>query len=262
MRSSKTRMFAIAAMVVLAVGGFGVSRASFSADPDLKLVLNIPASRLDVFERGVRTHSFEVSAGKREFATPPGHYNVREVIWNPWWRPPASKWARDEKVTPPGPYNPMGRIKINFANLLYIHGTQWEDHLGAPASHGCIRMGDSDLIELAEIIHRYRTPRVDEDLLTTLKANRQLTRSFPVKAVPFDVVYRLVEVFDGKLVIHPDVYRNAGTDLRKEILAALKRSGYEISGPLEKRLDNLAKPRKVTRIAVPLDSLLADVAGD
>ncbi|HEX6558597.1 MAG TPA: L,D-transpeptidase [Longimicrobiales bacterium] len=261
-RSLKTRMVAGAAAVVLAAAGFSISQGRSNPDPDLKLVLNIPASRLDVFEHGKHTHSYDVSAGKREFATPAGKYNVREIIWNPWWRPPASAWARNEKATPPGPYNPMGRIKINFANLLYIHGTQWEDHLGAPASHGCIRMGDADLIELAELIHRYRTPRVKPELLATLKENRTMTRSFPVRPVPFDVVYRLVEVVDNRLVIHPDVYRNAGTDLRKEILSALKRSGHEVTGPIEKRLGQLAKPRKVTRISVPLDSLLAATAGD
>lgn len=251
-----------AVAVILALAGFGIFQVAPAGEPDLRLVLNIPASRLDVYERGVRTHSYEVSAGKREFATPAGKYKVREIIWNPWWRPPASEWARNEKPTPPGPYNPMGRIKINFANLLYIHGTQWEDHLGAPASHGCIRMGDSDLIELAEIIHRYRTPKVDPQLLATLKDKRTMTRSFHVRPVPFDVVYHLVEVFDGKLIIHPDVYRTAGRDLRKEIVGALKRSGYQVTAPIEKRLSQIAKPRKVTRIAVPLDSLLADVAGD
>jgi len=256
-------MIAGTATVILAVAGFGISATnSQSGDPDLRLVLNIPASRLDVYEHGVHTHSYAVSAGTRQFPTPVGHYNVREIIWNPWWHPPSSKWAREEKAAPPGPYNPMGRIKINFANLLYIHGTQWEDHLGAAASHGCVRIGDDDLIELAKIIHKYRTPRVDDELLATLMENRHMTRSFPVRPVSFDVVYQLVEVLDGKLVIHPDVYRHAGKDLRKEIAGALKRSGYAISGSIEERLGELAKPRKVTRIAVPLDSLLATAAGD
>ena len=31
---------------------------------------------------------------------------------------------------------------------IYIHGTKHEDRLGTPASHGCIRMRNEDVIEL------------------------------------------------------------------------------------------------------------------
>lgn len=256
----KKRLIAAATVTILAVAGFNVSRMMQPGVADLRLVLNIPASRLDVYEHGERTHSYDVSAGRREFATPAGKYNVREVIWNPWWHPPTSEWARNEKPMPPGPDNPMGRIKINFADLLYIHGTMWEDHLGAPASHGCIRIGDKDLIELARTIHKYRTPAVDDQLLSTLEQNRQMTRDFRVRPVPFEVAYRLVEIVDGKLLIHPDVYRTPGQDLRDEIIKTLKNSGVEITAQLQERLGLLSKKRKVTRLTVNIDSLLATTA--
>jgi len=31
---------------------------------------------------------------------------------------------------------------------VYIHGTNHEEELGTPASHGCIRMRNADVIEL------------------------------------------------------------------------------------------------------------------
>ncbi len=34
--------------------------------------------------------------------------------------------------------------------FIYIHGTNHEESLGEPASHGCIRMRNSDLLELYE----------------------------------------------------------------------------------------------------------------
>ena len=34
--------------------------------------------------------------------------------------------------------------------FIYIHGTNHEDEIGEPASHGCIRMKNSDLIALFE----------------------------------------------------------------------------------------------------------------
>lgn len=36
--------------------------------------------------------------------------------------------------------------------FIYIHGTNHEDTLGKPASHGCIRMRSSDLLELYEMV--------------------------------------------------------------------------------------------------------------
>lgn len=35
---------------------------------------------------------------------------------------------------------------------IYIHGTPHFDALGAPASHGCIRMGNADIVELFDLV--------------------------------------------------------------------------------------------------------------
>jgi murein L,D-transpeptidase YcbB/YkuD len=246
-------------LVLLASAGFNFWQQRPAED--IRLVLNIPGSRIDVFEGGERTRSIDVSVGKRGFETPAGKYRISSVIWNPWWHPPNSKWARGEKPTPPGPKNPMGRVKINFAPLLYIHGTLYEDYLGAPASHGCIRMGKQDLLELTRLIHKYRTPRVDSEVLATLEANDRMTRNFAIKPIRFDVVYRLVEVVDGKLLIHPDVYRSGESNLRAEIMGELKKQGVNITGEIEQRVALISKRRNVTRLTVPLDTLVS-VAGD
>lgn len=39
-----------------------------------------------------------------------------------------------------------------FDRYIYIHGTNHEDQLGQPASHGCIRLGNDDMIELFEMV--------------------------------------------------------------------------------------------------------------
>ena len=36
--------------------------------------------------------------------------------------------------------------------FIYIHGTNDEESLGKPASHGCIRMRSTDLLELYELV--------------------------------------------------------------------------------------------------------------
>jgi hypothetical protein len=40
----------------------------------------------------------------------------------------------------------------SHARCIYIHGTDQEHLLGKPASHGCIRMGNGDVVELFRLI--------------------------------------------------------------------------------------------------------------
>lgn len=35
---------------------------------------------------------------------------------------------------------------------IYIHGTNREDQIGAPASHGCVRLANSDMVELFDLV--------------------------------------------------------------------------------------------------------------
>ena len=42
----------------------------------------------------------------------------------------------------------------SYHRYIYIHGTAEEEKIGAPASHGCVRMRNRDVIELFD--------RVDE----------------------------------------------------------------------------------------------------
>lgn len=39
-----------------------------------------------------------------------------------------------------------------YARYIYIHGTHEEDKTGRPASHGCIRMRNDDMLELFEYV--------------------------------------------------------------------------------------------------------------
>lgn len=36
--------------------------------------------------------------------------------------------------------------------FIYIHGTNHEESLGEPASHGCVRMKSTDLLELFDLV--------------------------------------------------------------------------------------------------------------
>jgi hypothetical protein len=43
--------------------------------------------------------------------------------------------------------NRFGNVDT-MRRYIYIHGTPWEDLIGSPASHGCIRMRNDDIVEL------------------------------------------------------------------------------------------------------------------
>ena len=56
-----------------------------------------------------------------------------------------------------------GRTNANtYGRFIYIHGTNHEEQIGEPASHGCIRMRNTDLVELFD--------RVEIDTPVMIKA--------------------------------------------------------------------------------------------
>src|SRR5262245_34345307 len=126
------------------------SRQSIPArTSSLQLIVNVPAARLDVWQEGNWLKSYRVAVGAPRFPTPQGDFQLSAVTWNPWWIPPPSDWARNEKAQPPGERNPMGRVKLAFGNFYYLHGTPDVRSIGRAASHGCIRLRNDDAIELA-----------------------------------------------------------------------------------------------------------------
>lgn len=48
----------------------------------------------------------------------------------------------------------------SYARYIYIHGTNQEHLLGTPASHGCIRMANLEVVELFRIVQRHRSLHV------------------------------------------------------------------------------------------------------
>ncbi len=168
--------------------------------PALRLVLNLAARRLYVYENGKRTHTYVVSVGMPKHRTPTGRFRINHVVWNPWWRPPNSKWARGKKPVPPGPKNPMGRVKMYFRSMYYIHGTPETSTLGQPVSHGCVRMYNRDAIALARLVLSYGAPNVSEAQIDRLVENSKVTKTIWLKyPVPLQVISSSAEVEDDDL---------------------------------------------------------------
>ena len=179
------------------------------AQEAMEIVVNIPAGRLDVFQGGARIRSYPVSVGTPRHATPTGQAAIRRMVWNPTWTPPDAAWARDERPAAPGWSNPMGRVKMHLFRDYYVHGTpaRNEHALGRPASHGCIRMRNADVMELARLVLRADGAPVSEETVQQLVDNPRRTREIALSGrVRVRIEYRLSEVNDGSLTMHPDVY--------------------------------------------------------
>ena len=154
------------------------------------------ALRVDVSERTLYVTegddvlaSYPVAVGKPGHATPRGEYAVRRVIWNPRWVPPKTAWAREKTAKAPGdPDNPMGRVKIFFKDPdYYLHGTNAVKSLGQAASHGCVRLRNEDIIELAQLLMDHGDAPIEPNLVQRL-INRvrqtkevQLARPVPLR---------------------------------------------------------------------------------
>jgi lipoprotein-anchoring transpeptidase ErfK/SrfK len=120
----------------------------------VQIEVSLSDRALHVRRGGEVIASYDVAIGKSKHPTPTGTFHIRRIIWNPSWTPPNSEWARGRKPKRPGePGNPMGRVKIFFAEPDYfIHGTEDEESIGRAASHGCIRMRNEDAIALARLV--------------------------------------------------------------------------------------------------------------
>jgi murein L,D-transpeptidase YcbB/YkuD len=227
----------------------------------LGLRLNVPAYRLDVVEGETRTHAFRVAVGTPDHPTPLGDFWVRQIVWNPWWVPPPFEWAETERVTPPGPNNPTGRVKFMFGQYLFIHGTPAESTLGRAASHGCVRMANDDAIALARLLQVAGMPGVASREIDSLVANPHATRAYALeRPIPLSIEYRLAELQGEQLELHPDVYGKGG--LTAEGIGSLleeKGGDRRIFDPV--LLDALLARAEDEHVSVRVEDLLAIPSG-
>lgn len=159
-------------------------------DAKVRAVIDISERRLWVEENGERIASYGVAVGTSGHPTPRGSFSIRRIIWNPRWVPPNSEWAKNERPREPGdPKNPMGRVKIFFKEpTYYVHGTNAEGSIGRAASHGCVRMRNADVIELAQLLMDHGGAPVEPGLVRRLINRVRQTKEIRLtNAVPLRV---------------------------------------------------------------------------
>ena len=67
---------------------------------DTRNVVNIPAFRMDVFERGAPIKSYRVGIGYPKYPLPTGLRKIQTIVFNPTWTPPDSPWVDSMRVAP------------------------------------------------------------------------------------------------------------------------------------------------------------------
>jgi lipoprotein-anchoring transpeptidase ErfK/SrfK len=107
--------------------------------------------RLRLFKRLKLSKTYPIAVGMAGLDTPAGLYHIQNKEVNPAWHVPNSSWAGSlAGQTIPGgaPNNPLKARWLGIANGVGIHGTAEDWSIGTRASHGCIRMHVSDVIDL------------------------------------------------------------------------------------------------------------------
>ena len=113
--------------------------------------------------------NFVVSTAKKDVKKPLGEGTISKISLDPVWYPTEDTKKKKKKkgielpsVVPSGhKYNFMGAAKINLThkvdgkNTFRIHGTLNEKTIGTNESAGCIRMKNSDVLELASLLNDF-----------------------------------------------------------------------------------------------------------
>lgn len=127
--------------------------------------------------------TYRVSTGKDSVKKPFGVGKISQISLNPVWYPTQETKKTFKKrgielpsVVPPGhKYNYMGAAKINLTHIVdgkntyRIHGTLDEKTIGTNESAGCIRMKNSEVVQLANLINQFSSMRSLSDVKVVLK---------------------------------------------------------------------------------------------
>jgi murein L,D-transpeptidase YcbB/YkuD len=225
--------------------------------PQMRVAVNIPAYRLEVYVADSLVRTMPVAVGMPDFETPRGTFAISSVEWNPWWIPPDRPWAAHERPMPPGPKNPMGRVKLNFRPLYFLHGSPLAGSIGSAASHGCIRLASANAIELARLVHRFGSPALTADDVDRLVADTVTTRLLQLdQPIPLEIRYDRVEIRGGKLSVYRDVYGLGSRSLRDAVYDALGAYGVDTALVDGARVRALVRQVPKGGRVIPVDSLI------
>ncbi|MEP6636387.1 MAG: L,D-transpeptidase [Acidobacteriota bacterium] len=202
---------------------------------DTRIVVNIPAYRMDLFKNGSLVKSYKIGIGYPQFPLPTGLRKAQTIIFNPTWTPPDEPWVANmkdvavgEKVEAGSPLNPLGPIKIPIGMPSLIHGGKSLAKIGTFASHGCVGLTNAQVKDFATTLVRAAGKNVSEKTLASYLTDPTKTKVVKLDdPVPVELRYETIVVEDGKLHIYKDVY-DQNTNTEENLRAALQKNGLNL----------------------------------
>jgi len=97
------------------------------------ITVNLPTRKLILYRNGSAVNSYPIGIGRMLTPTPTGTYSIINKQSNPG--------------------GPFGAMWMGLSKPTYgIHGTNDPSSIGHIVSHGCIRMHNSDVLELSKLV--------------------------------------------------------------------------------------------------------------
>ncbi|HEY3581141.1 MAG TPA: L,D-transpeptidase [Pyrinomonadaceae bacterium] len=222
---------------------------------DTRVVVNIPAFRMDLFKDGSLVKTYKIGIGYPQFPLPLGLRKAQSVIFNPPWTPPDSPWVAKMKNATPGETiepgskdNPLGPIKIPIGLPSLIHGGKSPSRIGKFASHGCVGLTTPQIKDFASLLMDAAGNQVSQDQIAQYLEDKTKTKSVKLdKVIPVELRYETIVLEDGKLHIYKDVYAqhtNTEENLRRVLEAQGGRLEDLSAEQRQQALDALKGPVK------------------
>jgi L,D-transpeptidase catalytic domain len=232
---------------------------------DTRVVVNIPAFRMDLFQDGSLVKSYQIGIGYPEFPLPQGLRKAQTLIFNPTWTPPDSPWVADIKNVTPGETvpagdkaNPLGPIKIPIGLPSLIHGGKSPAKIGKFASHGCVGLTNNQIKDFVILLSRASNTELSEQAIASYLANKDRTQNVKLnEIVPVELRYETIVLEDGKLHIYRDVYAQ-NTNTAENLGRVLEAHGTKLEDLSEQQRSdvmNALKDVKKKETVIDLSSL-------
>lgn len=203
-----------------------------SVPKDTRVVVNIPAFRMDVFKNGELVKSYKIGIGYPEFPLPTGLRKAETIIFNPTWTPPDEPWVKNamkgQKVAAGSKLNPLGPIKIPIGSPSLIHGGKSLGKIGTFASHGCVGLTTAQVKDFAKLLADTAGAELSDAKIQAYLKNPTKTQALKLaQSVPVDLRYESIVMEDGTLHIYRDVY-SRDTNTEANLRAVLEANGTSL----------------------------------
>jgi hypothetical protein len=163
--------------------GIASAQTQAPAEPKAarRIVVSFPDRKLALLEGDRVIKIYDVAVGAPVSPSPSGEFQIVQRLENPTYYKPGV-------VIGPGANNPLGPrwIGLNVKGFG-IHGTNQPNSIGKNASHGCIRLRNSDIQDL------FARVQVGDKVSLVAERNDELARLFGTAPSPASEAHETVQ---------------------------------------------------------------------